>query len=68
VSTAGGMTAAAQSLVYAVLSPVFGRWVDRTGSFDGPLLFVGAIALPGAVGWSLARRAYLSAAAPTTPP
>lgn len=68
VSTAGGMTAAAQSLIYAVLGPVFGRWIDRTGSFDGPLLLVGSIALPGALGWSLARRAYLPAAVPTTPP
>ncbi|HXX66412.1 MAG TPA: MFS transporter [Polyangiaceae bacterium] len=57
VSTAGGMTAAAQSLTYVVLSPLVGWWVDRTRSFDAPLLVFGAVAVPGALAWSLARRA-----------
>ena len=29
VSAAGGLTAAAQSLVYVVLNPIVGRWIDR---------------------------------------
>jgi ACS family hexuronate transporter-like MFS transporter len=55
VSAAAGLTAAAQSMTYVVLSPLVGRWVDRTGSFDGPLVLFGSIALPGAIGWSLTR-------------
>jgi MFS transporter, ACS family, hexuronate transporter len=51
VSTAGGLTAAAQSLVYVVLNPVVGRWIDRSGSFDGPLVLLGALAIPGALAW-----------------
>lgn len=53
VSTAGGLTAAAQSLCYVVLNPLVGRWIDRTGSFDGPLVLLGVVALPGAVSWSM---------------
>ncbi len=53
VSMAGGLTAAAQSLVYVVMNPVVGRWIDRTHSFDGPLVALGAVALPGAVLWAL---------------
>ncbi len=53
VSMAGGLTAAAQSLVYVVMNPVVGRWIDRTHSFDGPLVALGAVALPGAILWTL---------------
>jgi predicted MFS family arabinose efflux permease len=53
VSTAGGWTAAAQSLTYVVLSPMVGRWVDRFASFDGPLVLFGVVALLGALGWSV---------------
>jgi predicted MFS family arabinose efflux permease len=52
-ATAGGMTAAAQSLVYVVFNPLVGRWIDRTGSFDGPIVSLGLVALPGAIVWSL---------------
>jgi len=52
-ATAGGLCAAAQSLVYVVLNPVVGRWVDVTGSFDGPLVLLGAVAIPGAIGWAI---------------
>jgi hypothetical protein len=52
VSTAGGLTAAAQSLVYVVANPLVGRWV-RLHSFDGPLVLIGALALPGALLWSV---------------
>jgi ACS family hexuronate transporter-like MFS transporter len=52
VSMAGGLTAAAQSLVYVIMNPVVGRWVDRTHSFDGPLVMLGMVALPGALLWA----------------
>ena len=53
VSAAGGLTAAAQSLVYVVLNPIVGRWIDCSHSFDGPLVLLGALALPGALLWSV---------------
>jgi ACS family hexuronate transporter-like MFS transporter len=53
ISTAGGLTAAAQSLAYVLLNPAVGRWVDRTQSFDGPLVAIGAIVLPGTLAWVL---------------
>jgi ACS family hexuronate transporter-like MFS transporter len=53
VSAAGGLTAAAQSLVYVVLNPLVGRWVDRAHSFDLPMVLLGLIALPGAIAWAL---------------
>jgi len=66
VSTAGGLTAAAQSLVYVVLNPVVGRWVDRTHSFDGSLVLLGLLSLPGALVWALTpmRAASFTAATP----
>jgi ACS family hexuronate transporter-like MFS transporter len=53
VSVAGGLTAAAQSLVYVVCNPLVGRWVDRMHSFDWPIVLLGFVALPGAVAWTL---------------
>jgi ACS family hexuronate transporter-like MFS transporter len=53
VSTAGGLTAAAQSLVYVVLNPLVGRWIDRSHSFDGSLVLLGLVAMPGALGWAV---------------
>jgi ACS family hexuronate transporter-like MFS transporter len=71
VSTAGGLCAAAQSLVYIVLNPVVGRWIDVSHSFDGPLRLLGGVALPGAIGWALwpvgVRRAPVTADSPDTP-
>lgn len=52
VSTAGGITAGAQALVYVVLNPVVGHWIDVSHSFDGSIVFLGAMALPGALLWS----------------
>jgi ACS family hexuronate transporter-like MFS transporter len=52
VSAAGGLTAAAQSLVYIVLNPVVGRWIDVSHSYDGPLAMLGLVAIPGAIAWS----------------
>jgi predicted MFS family arabinose efflux permease len=55
VSMVGGMCAASQSLVYVVLNPLVGRWVDRTHSFDAPIVMLSIVALPGAILWSLWR-------------
>jgi ACS family hexuronate transporter-like MFS transporter len=52
VSTAGGICAAAQALVYVAFNPLVGRWVDVTHSFDGSIVFLGALALPGALAWT----------------
>ncbi|HEY1697210.1 MAG TPA: MFS transporter [Polyangiaceae bacterium] len=53
VSMSGGLTAAAQSLIYVFLNPVVGRWIDRTHSFDSAMAMLGVMALPGALVWSL---------------
>jgi hypothetical protein len=53
VSMAGGMTAAAQSLAYVIANPIVGRVVKRSGSYDGVLLVLGALVLPGAIAWAL---------------
>jgi len=67
VATAGGLTAAAQSLVYVVLNPVVGRWIDRTHSFDGSLVLLGLLSLPGAVVWALVP-VHASPFTPAIPP
>jgi ACS family hexuronate transporter-like MFS transporter len=51
VAMASGLTAAAQSLVYVVLNPVVGGWIERSHSFDGPLVLLGVVAIPGALAW-----------------
>ncbi len=47
VSTAGGVTAAAQSLAYVVVNPLIGEAFDRSHSYDGSLLVLSALVLPG---------------------
>ena len=64
VSMAGGLTAAAQSLVYVVMNPIVGRWIDRSHSYDGPLVLLGAVALPAAVLWCLVPARALRAVTP----
>jgi ACS family hexuronate transporter-like MFS transporter len=64
LSTAGGLTAAAQSLVYVLLNPVVGRWYDHAHSFDAPLVVFGSLVAPGAIVWSLWR---MKRAVPVTP-
>lgn len=51
VSTAGGITAAAQSLTYIILNPLIGRFLDRGGSYDTVLMALGAWVLPGTLVW-----------------
>lgn len=53
VAASGGITAAGQSIVYVLLNPLVGRWIDKSGSYDGAILLLGATPLPGAILWSL---------------
>ena len=51
VSTAGGITAAAQSLAYIVANPLVGRWVEYLGSYRVILEVLGLWVLPGSLIW-----------------
>ena len=51
VSTAAGTTAAAQSLAYIIASPLVGRSVDATHSYDASLTVLGLLVLPGVLAW-----------------
>jgi ACS family hexuronate transporter-like MFS transporter len=51
VSTAGGMTAAAQSLSFVVANPLMGSVIQRTHSYTAVLITLGAIIVPGTVAW-----------------
>ncbi len=51
VSRAGGLSAAAQSLAYVIASPIVGKVVDSTHTYDRVLLGLGAMVVPGAVAW-----------------
>lgn len=51
VSSAGGLTAAAQSLAYVVANPWVGRSVDRAHSFTPALLALALWVIPGSVVW-----------------
>ncbi len=55
-ATAGGMTAAAQSIAQIVTAPLVGRSVDRTGSYTHSLVVLGLLALPFTVVWIAAQR------------
>jgi ACS family hexuronate transporter-like MFS transporter len=51
VSSAGGITAAAQSLAYIIASPIIGRTVERTGSYTAIVIALGLWVLPGCALW-----------------
>lgn len=55
-ATAGGITAAAQSLAYIVANPLIGRGVDAFGSYDLVLVALSAWMVPGALVWLATRR------------
>lgn len=53
IATAGGISAAVQSLVQIVASPIVGAVVDGTHAWCTVLVTLGALAVPGVVAWSL---------------
>jgi MFS family permease len=53
VSTAGGITAAAQSLAYVIANPLVGSSVDHTKSFSTAAIAIGCLVLPGAIVWAM---------------
>ena len=48
-SSAGGMTAAAQSLAHIIAGPLMGRSIDRTHGFSQVLVVLGLFVLPTTV-------------------
>ncbi len=53
VSTAGGLTAAAQSLAFIVAGPLIGRVYDQTRSYASLLVTLGVMVVPVAALWCL---------------
>ncbi len=53
VSSASGLTAAAQSLSYIIANPLVGKSVDHTQSFTPALLALGVWVVPGCLVWLL---------------
>jgi ACS family hexuronate transporter-like MFS transporter len=67
VSTAGGITAAAQSLVYVIANPLVGVVVGATGSYVLPIVVLSLLVMPGVILWCLwepAKAAAVEAPAP----
>ena len=52
-SSAGGMTAAAQSLAHIVASPLVGMSVDRTHGYNGALIALGLAVIPTSLAFVL---------------
>ena len=52
VATAGGLSAAVQSIVQIAASPILGRVLDRSHAWSGALVVLGALAIPGAVAFA----------------
>lgn len=53
VSSAGGISAATQSLAYIIANPIIGYLVDRTGSYASVMVGLGAWVVPGCLLWIL---------------
>lgn len=51
-STAGGITAAAQSLAHIVAAPLAGSAIDRTHGYDAALLGLGAVVVPAVLAFA----------------
>lgn len=52
VATAGGLSAAVQSVMQITVSPVLGRILDRSHAWSGALVLLGALAIPGALAFA----------------
>lgn len=52
IATASGISAAVQSIVQIIASPVIGAVLDRTHAWTGVLVVLGVIAIPGGALWS----------------
>jgi MFS family permease len=57
VSRAGGLTAAAQSLVYIVANPIVGSVIDRSHDYRGVTVALGMLVVPGVLAWIALGRA-----------
>ncbi len=55
ISSAGGITAAAQSLTYIILNPLIGRHLDHGGTYASVMIILGFWALPGVAIWVIHR-------------
>ncbi len=55
-ATAGGVTAAAQSLAYIAANPLIGRGVERFGDYDAVFVGLALWMLPGALLWHATGR------------
>jgi ACS family hexuronate transporter-like MFS transporter len=53
VATAGGISAAVQSLAQIVASPIVGAVVDKTHAWWTILVALGLLAIPGALAWAV---------------
>jgi ACS family hexuronate transporter-like MFS transporter len=58
-ATAGGVTAAAQSLAYIAANPLIGAAIDSWHSYDRVMPIVALFAIPGTVIWMLTKNAGL---------
>jgi ACS family hexuronate transporter-like MFS transporter len=56
-ASAGGITAAAQSLAYIAANPLIGRGADAWGSYDRVLVLLAVWMIPGALVWFVTGRA-----------
>jgi hypothetical protein len=52
-SSAGGMTAAAQSLAHIVASPLVGMAIDRTHGYGSALVGLGLVVIPTSLAFAL---------------
>ena len=52
VATAGGLSAAVQSVVQIIVSPILGRVLDRSHAWSGALIVLGALTIPGALAFA----------------